>query len=61
LQVADQIALKVIQISAKDRGNLRLFSIVAKHLSSSNDGDNLAGLRIADEVVRPAPSASPDG
>jgi hypothetical protein len=51
LHVTDQIALKVVQIGAKDSGNLRPFSIVAKHLSASNHGDNVAGLRIADEVL----------
>jgi hypothetical protein len=35
--------LKVIPIGTKERGNLRPFYIVAKHLSVSNGGDNLAG------------------
>jgi hypothetical protein len=51
LQVTGQIALKVIQISAKDDGDLCPFSIVAKHPAVSNEGDNLAGLRIADVPV----------
>jgi hypothetical protein len=38
----------------------RPFPIVAKDLSASNDSDNLAGLRIADEVLRHALSASSD-
>jgi hypothetical protein len=60
LQVADQIAFKVVYVRAKDGGNPRPFPIVAKDLSASNDSDNLAGHRIADEVLRHALSASSD-
>ena len=52
-QIANQIAVKIIQTGAKDGGNLRPFYIVAKaiNLSASNDRDNLVGLWIGDEAL----------
>jgi hypothetical protein len=52
VQVANQIALKVVQVSAEGGSNHFPFSIVTKNLSISNDGDNFAGLWVGDGVVR---------
>ena len=53
-QIANQIAVKIIQTGANDGGNLRPFCIVVKaiNLSASNDRDNLVGLRIGDASAR---------
>jgi hypothetical protein len=51
LQVADQTAIKIIQVVIKDDGNPRPFSIVAKNLSTSHDRDIYAGILIGDEIL----------
>ena len=50
-QVADQTAIKIIQVVIKDDGNPRPFSVVAKNLSSSHDRDIFAGILIGDEIL----------
>jgi hypothetical protein len=59
VQVANQIALKIVQVRAKRGGNHFPFSIVTKNFSVSNDGDNLARLWVSNVVLRHA-SPSPD-
>jgi hypothetical protein len=51
VQVADQNAIKIIQVVIKDNGNPRPFSIVAKNLSTSHDRDIYAGILIGDEIL----------
>jgi hypothetical protein len=50
-QVADQNAIKIIQVVIKDDGNPRPFSIVAKNLSTSHDRDIFASILIGDEIL----------
>jgi hypothetical protein len=49
--LADQNAIKIIQVVIKDNGNPRPFSIVAKNLSTSHDRDIYAGILIGDEIL----------
>jgi hypothetical protein len=50
-QVADQNAIKIIQVVIKDDSNPRPFSIVAKNLSTSHDRNIFAGILIGDEIL----------
>jgi hypothetical protein len=50
-QVADQNAIKIIQVVIKGDGNPRPFCIVAKNLSTSHDRDIFADILIGDEIL----------
>jgi hypothetical protein len=50
VKAADQVSIEVVQIGIDDNGNPRPFFTVPKDPTVADDGDNLAGLRVARHV-----------